>query len=266
MNKNKKLVNFYDKVYVKGEERHYTKFVIEGTSTSEADEVLKEIDWKDKKVLEVGCGTGFFSYLAAKKGADVTGIDYSSKGIEIAQKKYHLPNLRFEKMNVVDVKGTYDVIVSIGVLEHMDDPLKTLRLLKKHLRPDGRIIITSPNWTNPRGYVLMTLWYLFDAPVTLADLHYLTPIDFMEFAKKLNMNLKWSTFDRSWGHGQLLIKDFRRRLPNVLRDASLTCNKERIDRFLFWLRQNVIQLNNSLPHSGALGIYIFSFKKNSHKL
>ncbi|MGH2611476.1 MAG: class I SAM-dependent methyltransferase [Rhabdochlamydiaceae bacterium] len=261
MLKNKNLEKFYDKVYTKGEEKHYTKFVIQGTPTSETDEVLKQDRWKGKTVLEVGCGTGLFSFHAAKKGANVLGIDFSEKGIKIAQKKYKLSNLRFEKLDVINVKGKYDIIVSIGVLEHMDNPLRSLKLFKKHLKSNGKIIITSPNWSNPRGYVLMTIRHLFKAPVTLADIHYLTPIDFINWAKKMSMNIAWKTFDRSWGHGDLMIKDFSRRIPNVLRDAKLPNDPKNIDNLLNWLKQNVASLENSLPHSGALGIYIFSKKK-----
>ena len=66
-------------------------------------------------------------------------------------------------MDVFDLKGKFDVIVSIGTLEHTDDPFTTLKFLKRHLSKNGKIIITTPNWTNPRGYMLMTLLHLFDA-------------------------------------------------------------------------------------------------------
>lgn len=255
---NKKLKIFYDEVYIKGEEKHYTKYVLQGTPTSETNEILKQLNWKSKSVLEVGCGTGLFASSVAKKGANVLGIDFSKKGIEIAKKKYQMSNLQFLHQDVKNIKGKYDVIVSIGTLEHMDDPLKTLKLMKKHLKPKGKIIITSPNWSNPRGYMLLTLFYLFNAPITLVDLHYFTPLDFEKWAKKLDMKLKWKTFDRSWGHGELLAKDLKRRIPNVLSDSKLPKNKKNIDAFIKWIKTNVITLDNSLPHSGALGLYLLS--------
>ena len=259
LKQNKKLKHFYDKVYLKGEKKHFTTF-IESTPTSEVKEVLKQISWKSKKVLEVGCGTGFFAYTAAKKGGKVLGIDYSIEAIEIAKSQYSHRNLDFKNMDVSKIKEKFDVIVSNGTLEHMDDPLKTLKLFKRHLNPNGCIIITSPNWTNPRGYMLLTLWYLFKAPITLVDLHYFTPIDFQNFAKKLKMKMIWKTFDKSWSHGDVLIEDFKRRIPNVLRDAHLPNNKKRIDSFIKWIKTNIVSLNNDLPQSGATGLYVFSFK------
>lgn len=221
MKKNKKLKNFYDNVYKKGEEKHFTNLVTTGNITEELNEILKELDWKSKKVLDVGCGTGLFAYKAAKKGANVLGIDFSEVAIKIAQKKFKKSNLRYEKIDVSKIKDKYDVIVTIGTLEHMDDPLRTLKLFKKHLNPKGKIIVTSPNWTNPRGYILMTLWFLFNAPITLADLHYQTPADFIKYSDNLKMRLKWRTIDQSWAHGDILIRDFKRRLPNVLSDTNL---------------------------------------------
>jgi len=262
---NKNLIKFYDKVYLKGEKKHFTVDDEEGTPTREVEEVLKEINWKYKKVLDVGCGSGFFAHEAAKRGAEVLGIDFSKKAIDIAREKYKIPTLHFEKLDVAQINGKYDVIVSIGTLEHMDYPLNTLKLLKKRIKPNGKIIITSPNWTNPRGYVLMTLWYLFNAPITLADLHYQTPIDFIKYAKKLKMNLRWKTMDRSWAHGEVLIKDFTRRLPKVLKDTKLPSNAKNINIFIKWLKENVVSFNNSLPQSGATGLYIFFSKSKKSK-
>ena len=184
MTNNSNLKSFYNKVYKKGEEKHYTSFVTKGTTTDEMKEVLKELNWKNKTVLDVGCGTGLFAHKVSKLGPkQVLGIDFSKEAIEIAIRTHKNHNLQYQVLDVKEIKSRYDVIVSLGTLEHMDNPLKILKILKKHLTKNGKIIVTSPNWTNPRGYVLMTLWYLFNAPITLADLHYQTPVDFQNYAK-----------------------------------------------------------------------------------
>jgi len=264
MTNNSNLKSFYNKVYKKGEEKHYTSFVTKGTTTDEMKEVLKELNWKNKTVLDVGCGTGLFAHKVSKLGPkQVLGIDFSKEAIEIAIRTHKNHNLQYQVLDVKEIKSRYDVIVSLGTLEHMDNPLKILKILKKHLTKNGKIIVTSPNWTNPRGYILMTLWYLFNAPITLADLHYQTPVDFQNYAKKLSMSLKWRTIDRSWAHGEILIRDFQRRLPNVLRDAKLPKNSKNIENFLNWLKVNVTSFDNTLPHSGATGLYVFSLKTKS---
>jgi len=261
MNKNKNLKQFYNRVYVKGEKKHFT-IKRETASLSEIKEVLKQISWKGKKVLDVGCGTGLFAYNAAKRGAFVLGIDFSTEAIDIANSQYTHKNLKFQSMDVNEIKEKFDVIVSNGTLEHMDDPLKSLKLFKKHLTKNGCIITTSPNWSNPRGYMLMPLLLLFNAPITLADLHYFTPVDFRNFSKQLGMSLSWKTFDKSWGHGDILVQDFKKRLPNVLRDSNLPNKKKNIDLLIKWIQNNINKLNHDLPHSGATGLYKLTIKKS----
>lgn len=259
--KNKNLKQVYNNIYKKGEEKHFTSFKVKKKHTSEADEVLSEINWKSKKVLEVGCGTGNFAFRAAKKGANIFAIDYSNEAIEIAKKKYRLKNLEYQCTDVKQIKEYYDVIVSIGTLEHMDNPLKMLRFFKSHLKNNGKIIITSPNWVNPRGYILMTLLYLFEAPITLADLHYLTPINFQIFSKKLRMSLSWRTTEQSWALGDVLLKDFQNRLPKVFKDLKLSISERKIKSLIIWLEKFALPLEIEKTYSGAIGIYVFKKKK-----
>lgn len=198
-------------------------------------------------------------------GGIITAIDYSENAIRKAKKNYRHKNLKFINTDINDsVIGKYDIIVSIGTLEHFDNPFKNLKLFRNHLSKNGKIIITSPNWTNPRGYMLMILKILFNAPITLADLHYFTPKDFEDFAKKLRMKLEWQTIDHSWASGQTLIDDFTRRIPNVLRDMGVgkdklvNVNQQKIDELINWIKKNVVSFDNRLLHSGATGYYVFS--------
>ena len=60
------------------------------------------------------------------------------------------------------------------------------------------------------------------------------------------------------GQRGLLVNDLKRRIPNVLSDAKLLKNTKNIDNFLKWIKESIIPLDNSLPHSGALGMYVFT--------
>jgi hypothetical protein len=51
------------------------------------------------------------------------------------------------------------------------------------------------------------------------------------------MNLKWRNIERSWAHGEVLIHDFQRRLPNILRDAKLPKNSKNIENFIDWIEK-----------------------------
>ncbi len=258
--KNKDLKKFYDGVYRKGEGAHYTKLRLaqKGTLAADRAAVLEEISWKGKTVLDVGCGTGETAYHIAVGGASrVVGLDYSHEAIAAARAMYQHPHLFFEKKDIKNVKEKFDVIITMGTLEHIDNPLALLKKFKTMLNPGGSLIVTSPNWSNPRGYILLTLWFLFHARITLVDLHYFTPVEFMAWAKALKMKLAWRTVDQNWAHGEKLVADFTRRLPNVARDSHLPTDAKRITEFVRWIEAHVLPLEKDASHTGAIGVYHF---------
>ena|SRR3989344_4870549 len=260
--KNRQLAKFYDKVYRKGERTHHTEFLF-GSHKLPPDETaaLSALSWKNKTVLDVGCGTGLMAFEVARRGAKkVVGIDYSKDGIEVAKQTYRHKNVEYRCEDVKNHRGRYDIVISLGTLEHIDKPISTLKRMKKMLNPRGVLVLTSPNWLNPRGYILQTLYQLFDAPITLADIHYLTPVEYGQFAKQLDMKFAWSTFDFNWAHGPKLIKDFTRRLPNVFRDMGMTKKRPGIKRFIRWIETHVLPFDHTELWSGATGLYIFTKK------
>ncbi|MBX4210357.1 methyltransferase domain-containing protein [Candidatus Parcubacteria bacterium] len=254
---NKDLKAFYDGVYLKGEDTHYTKLLLSSQKmTPEKDAILSEIQWKGKRVLDIGCGTGELSYYISKRGVKkVTGIDYSDVAIRIAKQNYTGKNLEYKCEDIGNISGTFDVIIIVGVLEHIDDPFKFLKDVKKMLSPKGSIIVTCPNWSNARGYILLVLKELFGAKITLADIHYLTPIEFIDWSKKIGMKLNWKTIEQSWGHGQKMITDFEKRLPNIAKDFKSFMKPEQVSRFIGWLKTHVPQLETDQKFSGAVGFY-----------
>ena len=255
--RNKDLTSFYNTVYKKGERGHYTSLLLSGDKVPPAKaEVLKEISWKGTIVLDAGCGTGELAYLIAKKGArHVVGVDYSPEAIAVAKRTYHMPNLEFICNDIGSIKGKFDVITTLGTIEHTDDPLSVLKQLKNMLAPKGSLIVTCPNWVNPRGYMLLMLKTLFSAKITLADLHFLTPIEFHAWAKKLNMKLQWKTVEHEWAHGEKCINDFERRLPNVARDSALPTDIKKILNYINWLEAHMVPMEQNTKYGGAVGIY-----------
>ena len=265
MQKNKALKKIYNRIFKKGETTHFTKNLEQkGGLPSDEREAIAAVNWKGKRVLDVGCGTGLFAYEAAKRGASVLGIDYSPDGIREAKKLHQHKNLEFRCEDIFKsnaLKEKFDVVVSLGTLEHMDDPDRAIRIFKKLLKPRGSILLTCPNWVNPRGIALMTLKCLFDAPITLADIHHFTPHTFERWAKSLGMTLAWHTFDMERAAGKNLIKDFKKRIPNVLRDAKLPNDPARVQAFLTWLDTEAIRYPWQGAHIGATGLYLFKPKR-----
>jgi SAM-dependent methyltransferase len=102
---------------------------------------------KDKSVLELGCGAGYFAEIAAKIAIQYTGVDTSDASIRAAAKRVGVnQNARFISGDIVDVIGslpTFDVVFSNDVWEHLHphDVPSVLSALAGKLNPGGLLII-----------------------------------------------------------------------------------------------------------------------------
>lgn len=99
------------------------------------------------EVLDLGCGNGSFSALLAAAGFKVTGLDHSSSGIEIAQRKH--PAVGFAQHDITqplpaDQHSKYDAVVSTEVIEHLLLPRRLMENALNALRPGGLLILTTP--------------------------------------------------------------------------------------------------------------------------
>lgn len=107
---------------------------------------FSELQFKNKIVLDVGCGSGRFcvlaSYLQAKK---VYGIDSSKINIEYNKKKFKkFPNLKFlfgDNTNLKIKKNFSDITISQGVIHHTTDMFKSLNELIRVTKKGGKILL-----------------------------------------------------------------------------------------------------------------------------
>jgi len=97
-----------------------------------------------KKFLELGAGKGTTSmYLANNGTADITLVDLSESGFELARKNFQQEGLKVPEMIVANCEDTqlpeesYDCIYNIGLLEHFEDPKPTIRETYRLLSPGG---------------------------------------------------------------------------------------------------------------------------------
>ena len=115
--------------------------------------VLKTIDLKNKKLLEVGSGTGSSSIAFSEQGAIVTGIDVDATSIEVAKYRSNLLNQKIEYINlsgieIKQIENNYDVILYYACLEHMTirERIDSLQQAYSKLNKSGfLIIVEAPN-------------------------------------------------------------------------------------------------------------------------
>jgi SAM-dependent methyltransferase len=93
------------------------------------------------RVLDVGCGEGKFLAKAQKIGAAASGIELNKKAAQIARDK----GICVHEELLSDHTGSYDVVTSFQVLEHVPDPLGFIRDCVRVLRAGGKLVIGVPN-------------------------------------------------------------------------------------------------------------------------
>lgn len=104
---------------------------------------------RNKKVLDVACGTGYGASIFVRRGAkNVTGVDIDKKTILSARKNYHDPALEFVQSDIFKLKlaeKSFEVITSFETIEHTFEPEMFLSKLVSLLSDSGCLIISTPN-------------------------------------------------------------------------------------------------------------------------
>ena len=101
------------------------------------------------RVLDCACGAGYGSNILSKNGNEVTGIDFSSKAIEYANKYYSVSSSTYKVEDIADLTfpdNTFNAIVSLETLEHISNEVCKAYLsnISRWLKPSGILVSSSP--------------------------------------------------------------------------------------------------------------------------
>lgn len=101
------------------------------------------------RILDAGCGSGHISHHLSREGAEVLGVDGLASSVEFAVRTYGSDRCRFRKCLFGELAdwGAFAEIYLLDVLEHLpeSEAQRTLEQFRRLLRPQGRILITTPN-------------------------------------------------------------------------------------------------------------------------
>ena len=102
-----------------------------------------------RSVLDVGCGTGDFVQLFDPSRTHYLGIDISANMIAECRRLFPSHEFKVADGDSIDAPdASVDLVLSIGVLEYLQDPVSHLKELVRVTRPGGHIIVTVPNGSN----------------------------------------------------------------------------------------------------------------------
>ena len=139
-----------------------------------------------RRAIDVGCGAGLLAEPLARLGADVTGVDASEDNIRVAAAHAQASGLaityRCGDVATMDL-GSFDLVTSMEVVEHVADKAAFVGALAAMLAADGLMILSTPNRTAASRLLLVEgaerlgmvprgthHWHDFITPIELHDL------------------------------------------------------------------------------------------------
>lgn len=158
---NKTEKDFWDKVWQEGQLGRYYGIEKYLAINRKLDGLFKKfLDKGDKKILEIGCAKGKqLIYFAKEFGYEVYGVDYSLKGVELAKQNLCLAEVEgiilCEDIFRTSLKEeSFDIVYSMGLIEHFEDPAEIIDIHIKLLKKGGTLIITMPNFKDSLYFTL----------------------------------------------------------------------------------------------------------------
>lgn len=126
---------------------------------------------KTNKILDVGAGCGFLLEIALKRGWEVYGTELTEDAVHHCSEK----GISMRKGNLKDAafdEGMFDVITSIEVIEHINNPTELVPEMNRILRKGGKTYLTTPNFNAVLRYRLKSKYDVISFPLHLC---YYTP-------------------------------------------------------------------------------------------
>lgn len=115
-------------------------------------------------LVDAGAGRGRFVAHARDAGYHATGIEPSARGVDHARDRYGVRLMRAGIEDAPVASGSVDVVTLWHVLEHVEDPAATLRVLRSWLRPGGVLLIGVPNLSSWQARLGGDRWWHLDLP------------------------------------------------------------------------------------------------------
>ncbi|HEX4876304.1 MAG TPA: class I SAM-dependent methyltransferase, partial [Chitinophagaceae bacterium] len=132
---------------------------------------------KTGRILDIGCGIGFFLSVARERGWEVYGTEYTDAAIAKCREK----GIRMQQGKLDPTwypEGHFDIITSFEVIEHINNPKEEIGNIRRLLRKGGLFYFTTPNFNALERYMLKAEYNILHYPEHLSyytkrTIHYL---------------------------------------------------------------------------------------------
>jgi 2-polyprenyl-3-methyl-5-hydroxy-6-metoxy-1,4-benzoquinol methylase len=150
---------------------------------------------KDKRVLDYGCGSGYGSLMLSDTAEYVTAADISEEAVNFAKNIYKANNLAFKTVSELSDER-YDVITSFQVIEHVHNDIEYILKLKRLLKPDGCVLISTPDKSKRLFNYIQKPWNIYHlreySGIDLNNLllKYFTRVELLKIGSKTDFIIK----------------------------------------------------------------------------
>lgn len=185
------------------------------------------------KLLDIGCGNGQFLSRMQGFGWQVFGVEPDGQAAKIAREKFGISIYEGTLEEVDFHDDTFDTITMSHVIEHLPDPINTLRECYRVLKPGGQLVITTPNIKSLGHRLFRESWRGFEVPrhLFLFSLYSLRTCAERLGFKVLKLRTSARIAPYIWVTSQLIRQD------GILPDES-----KKMQSFWLWLEGMVFQL------------------------
>lgn len=149
------------------------------------------------RLLEIGCGDGSFLSRMKNLGWEVEGVDFDAMAAESAKEKFNVEVKvgRLEDMHYPE--GAFDAVTLRHVIEHVFDPVKTMREVSRILKPGGTAVLLTPNTKSLGLQTFGVNWRGLEPP---RHIHLFSPNTLASVARKSGLEVvrSYSTAANAW--------------------------------------------------------------------
>ena len=125
--------------------------------------ILESAALAGREVVDIGCGGGILADSMARRGANVLGIDLSTKALKVAQLhalEAGTPNIRYREVSAEELAteqpAGFDVVTCMEMLEHVPDPASVVRACAQLVKPGGWVFFSTLN-RNAKSFLFAIL-------------------------------------------------------------------------------------------------------------
>jgi len=215
------------------------------------------------RILDVGCGDGSFLLAAKKEGWEVAGVEINEAASDYARRL----GLNVFTGELVDANlrsDHFDVITLWAVVEHLHNPVGTLKELRRILKDDGLLVITTQNFDSLEAKIFSARWFHLDVP---RHLYQFDPITLGKILSRAGFQIvKMNTFPAGGVAGSLryLMGGSKDRLPMDRRESFLDKMRNKALSLLFFMLSKclalIFDLIRRLTRSDSEAIEVYAAK------